>query len=482
MTFDLNTISNNKTVQEYIKAGQSDLFENFDFLTGSQKIELLNNLSKVDPSKIVSICSNTLELSRSSNTNQDIIEPLPPKSYKSIIGNKLLETKYYSIGLDAIKNGKVAVILMAGGQGSRLGSNEPKGCYDINLPSHKSLFQIQAEKLKTIEKLSETKVPIPWYIMTSKPTRKDTELFFFKNNFFGLKQSQVHFFNQGTLPALNLTGDKLLLDSPTSLVESPDGNGGIYRAIQENHLLDDLISKGIQHVHMYCVDNVLVKIADPVFIGFAIENNFKLATKAVRKRDAHESVGLIVSKNGKPSVIEYSEISKELNEAINPDDGLLKLRSANIVNHYYNVDLLKEKLDSWVERMPYHIAKKKIPYYEPKTQSYVKPKETPNGIKLEQFIFDVFDTVNMDQFGCLEVERSKEFSPLKNAPGSKNDNPETARLAFLKLGTSWLKDVGCEIKEDGNVLVEVSSLKSYSGENLNEYKGKTIIENGTIIE
>lgn len=466
----------------YEEAGQSQLFKHFESLSEKEQTQLLENLdqvaSRIPPKKLIADCEDAIALAQENSGNTAIVEPLPSTSYETIIDNLPAEKEYRQLGLDAIKRGEVAVILMAGGQGTRLGSSQPKGCYDIGLPSGKSLFQIQAEKLLRLQQLAQSSKPIPWYIMTSKPTRKPTEQFFKEHKYFGLNPQQITFFNQGTLPAFDLKGDKLLLSSPTELVESPDGNGGLYRAIEENGLLEDFVSNNIKHIHMYCVDNVLVRLADPVFIGFAIKHGFELATKVVRKRDAHESVGLIATRDGAPCVIEYSEISEEL-AAEKDSNGLLKLRAANIVNHYYSVELLQKMLKNWCQSMPYHIAKKKIPVYDNETGKLYKPSE-PNGIKLEQFIFDVFPTVPLEKFGCLEVERAKEFSPLKNASGSANDNPETSRAAYLKLGTSWLKASGAQVSDD--VLVEVPSTLSYAGESLDKYKGKLFTENDAILE
>jgi len=470
-------------IEELFKReGQAHLFDHVSKLTATEKDEFYKNLSKIagriTPNKLQDAYRKSLEhLQNDDNVSADI-KTLPNTSYQSIIGNPSLAEEYYNIGLKSIQNGEVAVILMAGGQGTRLGSSSPKGCYDINLPSHKSLFQIQAEKIWRLQELSNCKKVIPWYIMTSKPTRAATESFFIQNRYFGLQENQVCFFNQGTLPALNSTGSKMFLSSPTDIVQSPDGNGGLYHAIKENNLLEDFKKRGIKHIYMYCVDNVLSKVADPVFIGFSIKYNFLLSTKAVRKRDAHESVGLIASMNGKPCVIEYSEISKELAEE-RDSDGLLKLRAGNIVNHYYSIELLEKRLNHWCENSTYHIAKKKIPYYNNLTGEYIKP-EQPNGIKLEQFIFDVFPEIPLDRFGCLEVERSEEFSPLKNGLGSANDNPDTARLSYLELGTSWLIKAGATVSKDMHV--EVSNKISYQGENLSQYRGQIFNKDNTLLE
>jgi len=185
--------------------------------------------------------------------------------------------------------------------------------------------------------------------------------------------------------------------------------------------------RGIKHVHAYCVDNCLVKVADPQFIGFAASKNVDIATKVVRKRDAKEPVGLILQKNGKPDVVEYSEIddaTAEAKDSKNPQ--LLKLRAANIVNHYYSYRFL-ESVPEWAHRLPHHVARKKIPYVDTETGSTIKP-EKPNGIKLEQFVFDCFPFLEMDKFACMEVRREDEFSPLKNGPGELNLHDPIQRL------------------------------------------------------
>ena len=473
------------TVQKlYEDAGQAHLFYHLNRLSPEEREEFMSNLASVaDNVSIESLFTKyqeALDQLNHSKTHPGDIRPLPAKSYESIIGKDDLRKKYASIGLKAIKNNEVAVILMAGGQGTRLGSTKPKGCYDIGLPSHKSLFRIQAEKLLTLQKLAGSG-PIHWYIMTSKPTRQDTEAFFAKYNYFGLNREQIHFFNQGILPALDLEGKNLLLESPTSLVEAPNGNGGLYLAMRKNNILGDMKSRGIKHVYAYCVDNVLSKIADPVFVGYAIAHDFELATKVVRKRDAHEPVGLIASKDNKPCVIEYSEISTELAEARDENDPtLLKLRAANIVNHYYSVKLLERELDNWCEHLIWHLAKKKISYYDNVNDEFRKPAGNPTGIKLEHFIFDVFPLIPLDRFGCLEVDRNEEFSPLKNGPGSKTDNPETSRQSYLKLGTEWLKRAGALV--DDSVLVEVSNTLSYGGENLEQFKGVKFDQDGEVLD
>jgi UDP-N-acetylglucosamine/UDP-N-acetylgalactosamine diphosphorylase len=220
--------------------------------------------------------------------------------------------------------------------------------------------------------------------------------------------------------------------------------------------------RGIEHVHAYCVDNCLVKVADPVFIGFAASKNVDIATKVVRKRNATEPVGLILLKNGKPDVVEYSEIDKDLAEEKDvKQTDVLKFRAANIVNHYYSFRFL-ESIEDWSHKLPHHVARKKISHVDTESGNTVKP-EKPNGIKLEQFVFDVFPFLSLEQFACLEVDRKDEFSPLKNAKGTGEDDPVTSRKDILDQGTRWVKAAGATVvsESDAGEEVEVSPLISY---------------------
>ena len=220
-------------------------------------------------------------------------------------------------------------------------------------------------------------------------------------------------------------------------------------------------SRGIQHVHAYCVDNCLVKVADPVFIGFSAAKDVDIATKVVRKRNATEPVGLILQKNGKPAVVEYSEIDKETTEAKDPKQpDVLKFRAANIVNHYYSFRFL-ESIEDWSHKMPHHVARKKIPCIKPETGEPFKP-ESPNGVKLEQFVFDVFPMTPLDKFASIEVRREDEFSPLKNAKGTGEDDQDTSKRDIMNLGKRWVEKAGgTVVTEPESFGVEVSPVISY---------------------
>lgn len=219
--------------------------------------------------------------------------------------------------------------------------------------------------------------------------------------------------------------------------------------------------RGIQHIHTYCVDNCLVRVADPVFIGFAASKDVDIATKVVRKRNAAESVGLILLKNGKPDVVEYSEIDKETAEAKDPKQpDVLKFRAANIVNHYYSFRFF-ESIESWANKLPHHVARKKIPCINIETGEPIKP-EKPNGIKLEQFVFDVFPMIPLEKFACIEVKREDEFSPLKNAKDTGEDDPDTSKRDIMQQGKRWIEKAGGVVVSEGDAPgVEVSPLISY---------------------
>ncbi|CAI4218690.1 unnamed protein product [Parascedosporium putredinis] len=425
----------NELKKQYTEAGQEQVFTFYDDLSASEQPE--------------------------HEETKTGLEPLPQTATASILDSAKEDiATWYDLGLDLISQNKVAVVLMAGGQGTRLGSSAPKGCFDIGLPSHKSLFQIQAERIRKVEELAAKKsgstAVVPWYVMTSGPTRGPTEAFFKENNYFGLKAANVFIFEQGVLPCISNDG-KILLESKSKVAVAPDGNGGIYQALVVQGVLDDMRKRGIEHIHAYCVDNCLVKVADPVFVGFSASKKVDIATKVVRKRSATESVGLILLKNGRPDVVEYSEIDEQTASAEDPS----------------SLAFL-ETIPLWAHKLPHHIARKKIPCVDVATGEGVKPAK-PNGIKLEQFVFDVFPMLELSKFASLEVKREDEFSPLKNASGTGEDDPETSKHDIMDQGKRWVEASGAIVEgETADIGVEVSPLFSYGGEGLEKLSGRTI--------
>ena len=277
---------------------------------------------------------------------------------------------------------------------------------------------------------------------------------------------------------------KVLLDSPSHIAVAPDGNGGLYAATRspispsdKSHtVLSDLAKRKILYVHAYCVDNCLVRVADPVFLGYCINKQADCAAKVVPKASPTESVGVIAVRGNKYSVVEYSEISKEQAEKRDPESGELAFRAGNIANHFYTTNYLNE-VESFEEELAFHIARKKIPYVDLETGEAIKPSK-PNGMKLEMFVFDVFPFTK--RFAVLEVARNDEFSPLKNAPGSDSDNPETSRRDLLAQHKRFLERAGATLKE--GVDIEVSPRITYAGEGLESVMGKTFTRSGLVGE
>ena len=467
---------------KYEKAGQGQVFTYWEELKPEERGTLYQQLRPIDPEHINHIADKAVNPPKVDNEDQKPkLEQLPDSATTSTIDSKQGDLeKWYKSGLALMAENKVGVVLMAGGQGTRLGSSAPKGCYDIGLPSKKSLFQLQAERIYKLQQLASRTheredVVLPWYIMTSGPTRKPTQQFFEDHKYFGLNRNNVIFFEQGVLPCISMDG-KILLDTKGKVAVAPDGNGGLYNALINSGVVQDMEKRGVKHIHAYCVDNCLVKVADPTFVGFSAEKEVDIATKVVRKRNAKESVGLILQKNGKPDVVEYSEIDDATAEAKDPkDSNLLKFRAANIVNHYYSFQFL-QSIPDWAHQLPHHVAKKKIPSIplDSKTGEQVKP-DKPNGIKLEQFVFDCFPLLPMNKFACMEVKREDEFSPLKNAPGSGEDCPETSRKDILEQGKRFLEEAGATVTSEGEEGgVEISPLISYGGEGLDFLKGREI--------
>lgn len=282
----------------------------------------------------------------------------------------------------------------------------------------------------------------------------------------------LQFVYKGTLPCLAPDG-KIIMETKSKCAMAPDGNGGIYPAMQKSGVLDDMKSRGIKHIHAFAIDNALVKPADPTFIGYCIIEEADCGNKVLWKEEPHEKVGVIAERDGKPCVIEYSELSSEMAEKAKGMGKHKKLvfGAANICNHYYSMSFLRDKV------LPnqgnfYHIANKKIPCWDASKNETITPSEN-NGMKLETFIFDVFPLST--SMAILEVDREEEFAPVKNAPGSSSDSPDTAREKLSVLAKSWLQSVKAALKsDDENGTCEVGPLTSYSGEGLDAYKWKIV--------
>ena len=299
--------------------------------------------------------------------------------------------------------------------------------------------------------------------------------------FFAIVSLKPPSFFAGTLPCLTMDG-KVLLETKSRVAVAPDGNGGLYAALRSplpstdntRSVLDDLETRKVLYVHAYCVDNCLVRVADPVFIGYGISKQVDCAAKVVPKTHPNESVGVVALRDSKFSVVEYSEITAAQAAARDPATGELLFRAGNIANHFYSTAFLRG-VAAFEDDLALHIARKKIPHVELTTGAPVKPS-SPNGMKLELFVFDVFS--HTERFAVLVAARNDEFSPLKNAPGTGTDDPQTSRRDLLAQHARFLEAAGASVKD--GVEIELSPLVTYAGEGLASVKGKTFTRSGVV--
>ena len=407
-----NTLEEAKAILK--KYNQEHLLNGYEKLEEKKQKQLLNQIMNIDFELIKSLYDNT---KKENSTNDDKIEPMEYlDKYK--LNDKY---KYYeNIGKQAIKEGKLAAVTMAGGQGTRLGHTGPKGTYDIGLDSHKSLFELLCDYLK--EEGKKYGVTIPWFIMTSRENNKETVEFFEKNKFFGYqKDKNIFFFIQGELPMVDTEG-KILIGEDGLIKQAADGHGGIYESLVKNGMTEKMKQLGIEWVFIGGVDNCLVKMVDPVLMGVAIDKEVTVACKSIVKANPHEKVGVFCKRNGKPGVIEYSEITDEMAEAVD-ENGELLYGESHILCNLFNIKA--------VERMgttplPYHSAYKKAKFID-KDGNLVVP-DSPNAYKFEAFLFDAFGEV--DDMAILRVKREEEFAPVKNADSAGVDCPSTARKLY----------------------------------------------------
>ncbi len=352
--------------------------------------------------------------------------------------------KMIARGEEMLRAGKIATILVAGGQASRLGFDKPKGEYPIGPVSGKSLFQLHAEKLLATARRYRTR--IPWYIMTSDANAGETRAFFEQNNLFGYQPADIFFFEQEMMPALDENG-KLVLDAPDHIFMNPNGHGGTLTALEKSGALADMRRRGVEEIFYFQVDNVLLQMCDPLFIGYHAAANAEMSAKVCAKRDPYEKVGVIgrvidhvSGKAGKLKVIEYSDMSKADKEARH-SDGTLKYNAGSIAVHLFNVDFIAREVNGGT-KLPWHVAHKQIPFLDA-GGNLIQP-EQPNGYKFETFIFDALS--DAQRVVVLEVERRFEFSPVKNAAGE--DSPQTAQHDLCELYGHWLEHAGVKVPRD----------------------------------
>lgn len=440
------------------KCGQSHLLQFWERLDPDEREDYLNQLQTIHFEETSELFHRAIKSLGIFQKLDGRMKPIPETQFESEETCDVVTLeRYRDVGLREIGEGRVAVLLMAGGQGSRLGVSYPKGMYSVDLPSGKSLFRLQAERIKRLQTLAKKSGKIPWYIMTSGPTNQATQQYLEKHKYFGLQPEDVVLFEQNQLPSFDFDG-KILMEEKNRVALAPDGNGGVYGALHKNGILDDMEKRGVRYVHVHSVDNILVKVADPTFIGYCVSKEADCGAKVVRKNSPTEAVGVVCKVDDHFRVVEYSEISEETAHKTDARGNLL-FSAGNICNHFFTTDFLHDIVKNHENDLKLHVAKKKIPHVD-ESGVKIKPK-TVNGIKIEKFIFDVFEFSK--RFVTWEVPRVTEFSALKNSDDAGKDCPSTARRDLLTLHKEYIEKAGGTVEGDE---VEISPLISYAGEDL----------------
>ena len=394
-----------QAIEKLAKAGQEHVMKYYDELTKEQKELLLAQIDATDFSVL-----SYLKHGRESAVNGKIT----PRASMQLPEIQEKEGEFRAAGLDAIRKGKVGAVMLAGGMGTRLGSDDHKGMYDIGLTKEVYIFQRQIENLMDV--VNEAGAYIPLYVMTSDKNHEITARFLKEHDYFGYKSDYVTFFKQDMAPACDREG-KVYMEEPWKISTSPNGNGGWYSSMYKWGIAQKAREDGVEWLNVFAVDNVLQRIADPCFVGAVITNGRECGAKVVRKCAPDEKIGVICLEDGRPFIVEYYELTDELmyEKDANGDPAYY---FGVIFNYLFNINGLERIRE---RRLPFHVVEKKIPYMDEKGAK-VKPEE-PNGYKFEQLALDMIH--ELDSCLSFEVERNKEFAPIKNKTGI--DSVESAR-------------------------------------------------------
>ncbi len=482
-------MTTDQIIAAYRAAGQGQVFAFWDSLPARGRAQLVAQAGEIDLAELDRLNrSLVVKTGDTVTVNLAGLAPAPCERLPENGGHAAAWARACTEGETALGNGQVAAFTVAGGQGTRLGYDGPKGTFAVTPLKGKSLFQVFAEKIKATGRRYGR--PLHWFIMTSHANHEQTEGFFAEHRFFGLEKSRVHFFRQGRMPAVDFTG-KILLETPDSLALSPDGHGGSLRALHRSGALDLMQSEGIDTISYFQVDNPIVRCIDPAFLGFHRAANSEMSSKMVLKAYPEEKVGHFCLQDGKVVVVEYSDMPLAMQREAKPD-GSLRYGAGSIAIHVIDREFARKMAgaplsaaDSTSSRprasrgaadpvfvradrpaqadegvaLPFHRADKKITTIDATGQP-VKPAKA-NGVKFEMFVFDALPFARNSI--VVETARADDFSPVKNAEGL--DSPQTARDDQLRQYTRWLKAAGAIVETDATGLprqtVEVSPLFGY---------------------
>lgn len=444
--------------KKWSAVGQEQVLRFWDSLDDRGRQRLAAQLEALDPALIAELAETYVKHKPPVPLPKDI-QPAQAFPRTADASRRQLYRKAEARGRELLKQGKIAAFLVAGGQGTRLGYDGPKGEFPVTPIKNKPLLQVFAEQLLAYG--HDLGKPIAWYIMTSDVNDLPTRTFFQQHNYFGLSERDVYFFEQGMMPAFDMNG-KLLLAERDSLALSPDGHGGSLRALARSGALEDMKRRGVEHLSYLQVDNPLVHVIDPLFLGLHDLTGSEMSSKTIPKANALEKVGNFVVGDGKLQVIEYSDLPESLAMQTN-SDGSLRFNSASIGIHALRVGFVERINRGGKLTLPWHRAEKKVPHLD-ENGNEVKPDE-PNAVKLEQFVFDAIPQAK-DAI-VYTTDRGEEFSPVKNAEGV--DSPPTSRRDQIRRAARWLEEAGISVARKNNepdATIEISPLFATSAAQL----------------
>jgi UDP-N-acetylglucosamine/UDP-N-acetylgalactosamine diphosphorylase len=405
--------------------GQEHVLHGWDRLSEQDQRSFIVQLASIDLDEIASLYQRK-------NEPEYVLPPLE-RIQPIPVADASVSPSVRALGEEALRLGEVAALIVAGGQGSRLGFDKPKGMYPVGPVSQATLFQIHAEKVAALGRRHGKAIPL--LIMTSPATDAETRAFFQEHRFFGLDPASMTFFQQGTMPAVSAATGQLLLEGPGRLFMSPNGHGGTLTALAEQGVLSELKARGIRHVYYCQVDNPLLKICDPDFLGSHIQGRSEASSKVVFKEKPEEKVGVLALLEGKCGIIEYIFLPRAMAEERDAAGNLL-YRAGSPAIHLFTLEFLERVIST--SGLPFHIAQKAVIHWDPASRQTIDPGKTPNALKFERFIFDALPLA--ERYLAMETRRSEEFSPLKNATGA--DSPETVKADQSALHTRWLEQAG----------------------------------------
>ena len=435
-------------------AGQEQVFAFWDRLSPAERAALREQAAEIDLAEVARLYQALGAGAGAAPTDYRGLEPAPYEKLPMHGGDPEAWRAAEAAGEEALRLGRVAAFTVAGGQGTRLGYDGPKGTFPVTPVKRKPLFQVFAEKIQAAGRRYGK--PLHWFIMTSHANHAATEAFFAERRWFGLDRGRVHLFRQGRMPAVDFQG-KILLETPSTLALSPDGHGGSLRALHRSGALDLMKREGVDILSYFQVDNPLVRCVDPAFIGWHLRRKSEMSSKMVPKAGPDEKVGHFCVQDGRLVVIEYSDLPAAMQRETDPAGGL-RFNAGSIAIHVIDREFARRLAAGTgsAASLPFHRADKKIPTVDAQGAA-VKP-EKANGIKFEMFVFDALPFAHNPV--VIETARADDFSPVKNATGA--DSPQTARDDQCRQFVRWLKAAGVDLAVDSTGLpgfaLEVSPL------------------------